>query len=932
MNNRTLSAVCLVPIVFLIAACASSSPPPVVEAPPAEPQEPDIAGLVSQGDLQAIRDLGKGRALVNKPDANGSYPLHAAAALPSPEMTALLLDQGADPNPKDARGRTPLRVSLDAGTLQTASLLVSRGANLFLPDSAGISPLDEALARDLDSLKTVVKSENVNAAGSDGRTPLHAAADKLSLPAVTYLLSLSPDLSARDSAGRTALDCALLHPDRVESARIARVLVLRGAVPVIGDFDWFIQAARSGDWARPRFSEGDTVLHKAVRDGLYGFLEYFLDEKVPVDLKNAAGATSLHEAVRAGRFDMAELLLSRGANPNARDGFGNTALHIALPEAERIEGVKLLIRNRADPSLKDRSGNTPLHIAVILGYPAETAPLFLDAGAFVDSANAEGDTPLALAVRKLRPDWSRLLVERGANVFAKNSTGRSPLSAAVEIGPEAVDPLLTPATVKARDDSGNGLLHGAVLLKAIPETLKLMMERGVDPSWRNNEGDTPLHIAVRTDQVDSALALLDAGVDIYSPNVRGATPLGLALNSPLNPKRWFFTEAVLRSRDGAGNTPLHYAASEGMNGAVEFLVAMGASLDVVNADGQTPLHAAVRKDSPDCVRALVASGADLSARDLSGATPLHTAVYWNARKSMEVLILAGADPNARDFSGASPLFEAVRRQDASEAGWLLEHGADPSVRNDAGQTPLHEAATSGDLAVVRLLLTSGALPNVRGDGGATPLHEAVAADREPVITELAASGADIHARDFNGQTPLTLALTRGPDVLKALLTKNVARSVDSDGRSILRVILEAKPSPEYVDIALAAGTRTGDRDRMGTTALHVAVTKGYAEIARILVQGGADIFARDREGSSPLSLAITQGEDSLRTIVDTTNVNSKDLLGNRPLHYAALAGNVQAADLLLSLGAEKSARNSAGESAAETAAKRGYAELAERLQ
>ncbi|HRY79686.1 MAG TPA: ankyrin repeat domain-containing protein, partial [Spirochaetia bacterium] len=105
--------------------------------------------------------------------------------------------------------------------------------------------------------------------------------------------------------------------------------------------------------------------------------------------------------------------------------------------------------------------------------------------------------PLALAVRKARPDWSRLLVEKGAAVFARNSTGLTPLAAAVSIGPEAVDPLLIPSTIRARDDSGNGLLHAAVLLKAIPETLVLMMERGVDPSTRNNAGDTPLHIAVR---------------------------------------------------------------------------------------------------------------------------------------------------------------------------------------------------------------------------------------------------------------------------------------------------------------------------------------------------------------------------------------------------------------------------------------------------
>ncbi|HRZ89188.1 MAG TPA: ankyrin repeat domain-containing protein, partial [Spirochaetia bacterium] len=579
-----------------------------------------------------------------------------------------------------------------------------------------------------------------------------------------------------------------------------------------------------------------------------------------------------------------------------------------------------------------RSGNTPLHVAVQLGYGADTAPIFLDAGAFVDSANAEGDTPLALAVRKARPDWSRLLVEKGAAVFARNSTGLTPLAAAVSIGPEAVDPLLIPSTIRARDDSGNGLLHAAVLLKAIPETLVLMMERGVDPSTRNNAGDTPLHIAVRTDQTESARVLLAARTDIFAANVRGETPLGLALASPSNPKRWFFTEPVLAARDGAGNTPLHYAASEGLAQAADFLVSVGASPEARNADGQTPLHSAVRKDSPDSIRALVTAGADLSARDLTGATPLHQAVYWNARRSMESLVLAGSDVNARDFAGASPVFEAVRRQDASAVRWLLDRGADPAARNDAGRTPLHDAAVNGDLGTVQLLLAAGAAPNARGDGGATALHEAVGSDRVNVIPALIARGADIHARNFAGETPLTLALGRGTEVLKALLTGGAALSVDSDGRSVLRVILEAKPTAGFVEIALAAGARTGDRDRSGATALHAAVSQGYTEIVRLLVVGGADVFARDRDGNSPLSLAMAAGQEALGAVVTASNVNARDLLGNRPLHYAAQTGNAAAAEFLLNLGADRGARNSAGDTAAEAAEKRGFMELAGKLR
>ncbi|HSV57101.1 MAG TPA: ankyrin repeat domain-containing protein, partial [Magnetospirillaceae bacterium] len=309
MGNSVFRTCSILVIMTALAACAS--PPPPIEAPLVqEPVDPDVVALAGTGDLDSVRNLGRGRELINRPGANGDFPLHAAAGRASPDMAALLLDQGAQIDPRDARGRTPLRRALESGALPTARLLASRGASLFAADSAGVTPLDDALVKGAEPLAAVVLASNVNAAGPDGRTALHAASDRLLLPAVTYLLTLSPDLSLRDKAGRTALDCALLHPSRRESAQIARFLVLRGAEPGFGDFEWFILAARSADWARPRFSEGDTVLHRAVRNNLRGFTEYFLDENVPVDLKNAAGATSLHEAVRSGRYDIAELLLS----------------------------------------------------------------------------------------------------------------------------------------------------------------------------------------------------------------------------------------------------------------------------------------------------------------------------------------------------------------------------------------------------------------------------------------------------------------------------------------------------------------------------------------------------------------------------------------------------------------------------------------------
>jgi ankyrin repeat protein len=76
----------------------------------------------------------------------------------------------------------------------------------------------------------------------------------------------------------------------------------------------------------------------------------------------------------------------------------------------------------------DDEGWTPLHFAA-QGNAAEAARLLLDAGAQVDARDSTGHTPLFQAVwsSRGRGDTIRLLRAYGADPHAQNSRGTSPL-------------------------------------------------------------------------------------------------------------------------------------------------------------------------------------------------------------------------------------------------------------------------------------------------------------------------------------------------------------------------------------------------------------------------------------------------------------------------------------------------------------------------
>jgi ankyrin repeat protein len=931
--NKTgtlLAAACA----LILASCVStpgSTKPAAAEPTAAQPAtpvavaEPDVADLIEKGDTAGLQALFKTRDMVGKVGADGRYPLHAAVGKKSSEMVGILLAMGADPDPLDADGKTPLRYAVDSGDAASAKLLTQKGASLFAADKAGVTPLDTAIAKGFTP--SLLDRASVATKSAKAETALHIAVDRLSIDAVRAILALDPDLAARDDSGRTPLDSAFLHPGNSAGAAIAEILVTRNAPSGIDEFSYFVRAVRDTNYARARFADGATVLHEAVRFDHRGYLSFFLDRSVPVDAKNASGATALHDAIRQTRLEAAKILLLKGADPKALDGSGNTPLHLALTGDKSTAALELLLSSGADPSIKDKGGNTALHLAVAIGYEPESAGKLIAGGAPIDAANSNGDTALTIAARLEYNTMVAALASKGANIFIRNIKSQSPLSIALSGGAGTARALLAASARNARDDSGDSPYHHAVRQEADPAVIGVMKELGLDPSSRNNDGDTALHIAAGSDASGQGEALIAAGSDPFAVNGEGETPLSIALKAPQGPLGWFFPPSVLAAVDGSGNGPLHYAAMAGLAQGVSFIAARGVEVDSRNKDGQTPLLLALKNDSTDTVNALLTLGADPDTRDASGATALHLAVYWNSSDCLKLLARSAGDLDPRDFTGKTPLRDAVDKMDAAATAFLLERGADPLARDNSGETPLHAAARQSDQRYATALASKARRLDTRDDSGATPLLEAIYAENAKSAKVLTNAGSSIMARDATGESPLSYALKKGGAILGAVLDDKTARSLDADGHSVLRVIVDTKPSAELVERALAAGASPDDRDAFGRSPLFVAVSKGFLDLVELLYAAGADPFARDAAGETPASLALAAGDDAIRAMFGK-DPDAADYLGETALHHAAAAGLTKAAQSMLALGANTALVNAAGETAAEVATRRGHAELA----
>jgi len=146
---------------------------------------------------------------------------------------------------------------------------------------------------------------------------------------------------------------------------------------------------------------------------------------------------------------------------------------------------------------------------------------------------------------------------------------------------------------------------------------------------------------------------------------------------------------VVEYRDQEGNTPLHLAAALDLVDLAGLLLAHGADVNADSGSyvfAYTPLHEAARHNSQQVANLLISKGADINAgryirnrewADRYTYTPLLQAVRFNHFELAKVLLENGADPNisAHPSTGETPLRLARNKGYVNLTRLLLEYNA-----------------------------------------------------------------------------------------------------------------------------------------------------------------------------------------------------------------------------------------------------------------
>ena len=302
------------------------------------------------------------------------------------------------------------------------------------------------------------------------------------------------------------------------------------------------------------------------------------------------------------------------------------------------------------------------------------------------------------------------------------------------------------------------------------------------------------------------------------------------------------------------------AAEIGYETLVKMLTTAGAAVDVAH-EGSTPLQYAAKNGHEFIVEYLLSLGADVNseAAEDSFKPCLHAAKKGYIRV-VQILMQYKADIRQSNTDRQTALHLAAQNGHVKITELLLEHAADVAARDWMGRTALHLASLNGHEQVVEVLAHFEPNPglDLLDDDNSTPLMLASKRGHSSAVENLLQHGATAYLTGIDGHTALYGAAANGHESTAEIILRN-PYAIKTWFADINDVLLEAakrgfhEVCKRCLQITKNDEVNSGSREEW--TALHHAAQNGFDSIVVLLLENGFDIESETDEGKTPLAVA-----------------------------------------------------------------------------
>lgn len=731
-------------------------------------------------------------------------------------------------------------------------------------------------------------------------------------------------------------------------------------------------------------------LHLALEEGNEDVIERLLTHQsnpAKPDMVNANGETAIYVAAKIGNLNerVIKLLVENTSEIKSLDiqhgSMERTALHLAAMKGnEKL--ADLLIKIGASKNIPDFEEHIPLFYAASEGHDGIVTAL-LECSANLDNdsnGQAEDDATerhgqsetqesveggdmksveehKAIALRaaawKGHEPVVRTLIKYNADVFAKDSKGRTPLMLAAEGGNAPVVQALLSSQESGQENGQNNGESSDRDSQIYPQ----------------EQLDRCLLLAAKGKHGKVVSKLDDAGAksNHYDPEMRSALHWAIEADDGESAKRLIKTQDNLNSQDSKRQrSALILAAEKEMEEIVRILLEKGVNASLSDSGRRTALHWATMKGNLVIMELLLECRNIqdfINKADNQGRRALHLAAYWRREKDMKLILNHNPQYETKDKDDRTPLMLAAECGNLEGVGQLLEKGVSTVTTDKEGMTALDLAAANGheqlvlallpkveddkermkalQLAAARdhLLLAMQLQKSIndatlRSSATSSILFLVSATDRCPLAVENFLNESlnviDPDRQNRQGRTALMLSIENGNLGFTEALIEIGARTdlQDADGETALMMAARLQDYMTLLELQRAPAD-SSIQDKRGYTALHHAVEKGLPEqVELLLAEFNIDPNIRDRNGRTALHIAMDASvrkspvlsshwifswrrrrgnatHDICRYLLNHgARLDARDAQGQTPLHWAA-RNYTQTAVALLKMYPEK---------------------------
>jgi ankyrin repeat protein len=307
-----------------------------------------------------------------------------------------------------------------------------------------------------------------------------------------------------------------------------------------------------------------------------------------------------------------------------------------------------------------------------------------------------------------------------------------------------------------------------------------------------------------------------------------------------------------------------------------------------------------------------------------------------SNRGLEALLDVGRDypENTAALANTARIFRA---DEVPGARWLYK------IKGPKRRTRFMAAAARGDTARLRYMLqyfaqspeSKARVIEMRDEDGFTALMHAIKNNHLECVIVLIQNGANVNHPNVLFEededqairlTPLFYAIRVGSaDILEALIRAGAVVNEDLiNGFTALHAVSTVEEH-EYLDIARllldnGADVNAKDRANHNKTPLYYAIENNHNNIVQLLIARGADINNVSDSHTGFMAAIVYNNNEAIDILINAgANINEHGEIGYTALHFASRDNNLVAAQKLLAAGADRTLVNNNGKTALDLA-------------